>query len=114
MINQNLLIFLFLILIKQYFVLTETIKERNQNENPHCSEPHDKGINCPDSSIQSSKRFYYNSQTGLCQPFIFNGCEGNSNRFETVNACRKACSSSEKRDPWVLECIYLYTNIRIL
>uniref|UniRef100_A0A914LTL3 BPTI/Kunitz inhibitor domain-containing protein n=1 Tax=Meloidogyne incognita TaxID=6306 RepID=A0A914LTL3_MELIC len=40
---------------------------------------------------------------GLCQPFIYNGCEGNDNRFESASACRKACSSSEKRDPWVLE-----------
>ena len=39
---------------------------------------------------------------GLCQPFIYNGCEGNDNRFESASACRKACSSSEKRDPWVL------------
>uniref|UniRef100_A0A915LH07 BPTI/Kunitz inhibitor domain-containing protein n=1 Tax=Meloidogyne javanica TaxID=6303 RepID=A0A915LH07_MELJA len=70
----------------------------------HCSLPHDKGALCSDTTSpkQNSKQFYYNSQTGLCQPFIYNGCEGNDNRFESASACRKACSSSEKRDPWVL------------
>uniref|UniRef100_A0A1I8C2E7 BPTI/Kunitz inhibitor domain-containing protein n=1 Tax=Meloidogyne hapla TaxID=6305 RepID=A0A1I8C2E7_MELHA len=102
--NKQLIIFtLFLLLINQN-VLTESQKERNENENPHCSLPHDKGVKCSEGTktTENSKQFYYNSQTGLCQPFIYNGCEGNANRFASAGDCRKACSSSEKKDPWVL------------
>uniref|UniRef100_A0A915P000 BPTI/Kunitz inhibitor domain-containing protein n=1 Tax=Meloidogyne floridensis TaxID=298350 RepID=A0A915P000_9BILA len=110
--NKKLIIILFFVVLIDQNVLTESQKERNENENPraenprkpYCSLPHDKGVSCSGTTSpkQNSKQFYYNSQTGLCQPFIYNGCEGNDNRFESASACRKACSSSEKRDPWVL------------
>ena len=37
------------------------------------------------------KRFHYDSETGMCQPFIFSGCQGNANNFENLNDCVQTC-----------------------
>ncbi|XP_046636064.1 actinia tenebrosa protease inhibitors-like [Daphnia pulicaria] len=40
------------------------------------------------SSIPS---FYYDATTGVCRPFNFSGCDGNSNNFGSVKSCERAC-----------------------
>ncbi|XP_057296116.1 PI-stichotoxin-Hcr2f-like [Hydractinia symbiolongicarpus] len=37
------------------------------------------------------KRYYYNSESGKCEKFIYKGCEGNRNNFKTKNACENVC-----------------------
>ena len=54
-----------------------------------CSQPMDQG-----SCSSTLRRFYFNRDTRRCQPFIYGGCDGNDNRFETNEECRRAC----KRD----------------
>ena len=39
------------------------------------------------------RRFYFNSETGECHTFIFGGCGGNENNFETMEECMKTCSN---------------------
>ncbi|KAH9509810.1 hypothetical protein Btru_045267 [Bulinus truncatus] len=36
--------------------------------------------------------YFYNSTSQNCQEFVYGGCGGNANRFETVAECRRACS----------------------
>ena len=36
-------------------------------------------------------RYYYSADQGSCQPFIYGGCQGNANRFDTKAACQTAC-----------------------
>ncbi|CAH3137112.1 unnamed protein product [Pocillopora meandrina] len=36
-------------------------------------------------------RFYYNSDTGECEQFIYGGCDGNANNFDTKEECEKKC-----------------------
>nr|3OFW_A Chain A, Kunitz-type proteinase inhibitor SHPI-1 [Stichodactyla helianthus] len=36
-------------------------------------------------------RFYFDSETGKCTPFIYGGCGGNGNNFETLHQCRAIC-----------------------
>jgi hypothetical protein len=36
-------------------------------------------------------RFAFDPTTVACVPFTYGGCEGNDNRFETLEACRSAC-----------------------
>ncbi|KAM9683367.1 trophoblast Kunitz domain protein 1-like [Dama dama] len=37
-------------------------------------------------------RYFYNAQTGLCEQFVYSGCEGNANNFEKLEDCMKTCS----------------------
>ena len=36
-------------------------------------------------------RWAYNSQTGQCQSFVYGGCEGNGNNFESREDCEESC-----------------------
>uniref|UniRef100_A0A098LW49 Gsp_61 putative toxin n=1 Tax=Gemmula speciosa TaxID=439592 RepID=A0A098LW49_GEMSP len=36
-------------------------------------------------------KFYYNSETGKCEGFIYGGCGGNGNNFDTMEKCSAAC-----------------------
>ncbi|XP_035683938.1 mucin-5B-like isoform X1 [Branchiostoma floridae] len=36
-------------------------------------------------------RWYFNSQTGQCEQFIYGGCDGNGNNFVTVEECQDTC-----------------------
>ncbi|XP_039249098.2 BPTI/Kunitz domain-containing protein-like [Styela clava] len=38
------------------------------------------------------RRFYYDPKEGKCKVFIFGGCGGNRNRFETKIDCEEACN----------------------
>ena len=38
-------------------------------------------------------RYFFNSETGQCEEFIFGCCEGNANYFPTLEACEAACVS---------------------
>lgn len=37
------------------------------------------------------KRFFFNIFTQQCEEFIYGGCEGNKNRFESLEECREKC-----------------------
>ncbi|POI21860.1 hypothetical protein CIB84_014393 [Bambusicola thoracicus] len=39
-------------------------------------------------------RWYFHPATNTCRPFIFGGCQGNSNRFETKRKCERRCKTS--------------------
>lgn len=44
------------------------------------------------------KRFFFNSTSRRCEEFIFGGCEGNLNRFDTEKDCFDFCGCK-----WCLE-----------
>uniref|UniRef100_P84875 Carboxypeptidase inhibitor SmCI n=1 Tax=Sabellastarte magnifica TaxID=389514 RepID=PCPI_SABMA len=39
----------------------------------------------------SFPRYYYDYEDGECKEFIYGGCEGNANNFETKESCENAC-----------------------
>jgi hypothetical protein len=39
-------------------------------------------------------RWYHDAETGLCRPFIYGGCDGNANNYESLEACQMACAGS--------------------
>ena len=39
-------------------------------------------------------RYFFNTDTGQCEEFIFGCCEGNANNFPTLEACETACLSN--------------------
>lgn len=40
------------------------------------------------------QRFFFNDKTGECEQFIYGGCGGNANNFQTLADCQKTCSQA--------------------
>jgi hypothetical protein len=40
------------------------------------------------------ERWYHDPASGQCAMFVYGGCEGNANNFETLSACEAACVSA--------------------
>jgi hypothetical protein len=36
--------------------------------------------------------WHHDPETGLCKPFIYGGCGGNTNRFASLEECQRACA----------------------
>lgn len=51
-----------------------------------CTLPLKQG-NCP----LSLQRYYFNTTTGMCEEFIYKGCNGNLNNFLTLEECESKC-----------------------
>uniref|UniRef100_A0A8C5RJ74 BPTI/Kunitz inhibitor domain-containing protein n=1 Tax=Laticauda laticaudata TaxID=8630 RepID=A0A8C5RJ74_LATLA len=60
-----------------------------------CRLPRDQG-----SCSKELQHFYYDPEEKKCISFVYHGCEGNSNNFETRELCEKTCGkiSKGKRD----------------
>ncbi|XP_022242306.1 PI-actitoxin-Aeq3b-like [Limulus polyphemus] len=39
-------------------------------------------------------RFYFNKETETCEQFIYGGCGGNRNNFETIEECHEVCKGA--------------------
>ena len=35
--------------------------------------------------------YFYNATSEMCEMFIYGGCEGNANRFSTLDQCKETC-----------------------
>lgn len=49
------------------------------------------------------ERWYFNPKERRCVPFLFGGCGGNRNNFESEEYCLAVCSSSCKFQDWISE-----------
>lgn len=46
----------------------------------------------PGPCQESSSRYYFNIKTGVCEEFMYGGCEGNENNFATLDECNSLCN----------------------
>ncbi|XP_048510814.1 papilin isoform X3 [Athalia rosae] len=68
-------------------------RDRIPAVSPTCSAPLDAG-NC-DADITA---YWYNPEERICQAFIYGGCDGNANRFQTEEQCERLCGSFVGQD----------------
>ncbi|KFD56207.1 hypothetical protein M514_02985, partial [Trichuris suis] len=61
-------------------------------QKPPCEQPKDEG-NC----LGRFRKYFYNSLTGQCEMFIYSGCGGNDNKFETIEECEARCNVEKKK-----------------
>uniref|UniRef100_A0A8C7KYS2 BPTI/Kunitz inhibitor domain-containing protein n=1 Tax=Oncorhynchus kisutch TaxID=8019 RepID=A0A8C7KYS2_ONCKI len=40
--------------------------------------------------------WYYHPHSGECRPFVYGGCEGNHNRFNTKQECQRWCGKERR------------------
>ena len=45
----------------------------------------------PITCLASFPRYFYNSTSGMCEFFIYGGCRGTQNNFETLAECKMTC-----------------------
>eukprot|EP01084_Bolivina_argentea_P167406 290547_1 len=45
----------------------------------------------------SIPRWYFDSNTGVCQSFVYGGCNGNKNNFESKEKCQIICEKIRRR-----------------
>ncbi|XP_005099364.1 boophilin-H2-like [Aplysia californica] len=74
---------------------TEPIRKSVGQTTPHpdCFLPKSKPV-CK----QTIERFYFNTETGECESFIYGGCHGNGNNYNSLEKCRKVCMPPQPRD----------------
>ncbi len=48
------------------------------------------------------RRWHYDPASETCKEFIFTGCSGNGNNFETRRRCEEVCGSRYGVDSWQL------------
>jgi hypothetical protein len=61
-------------------------QESSDSYNSNCNLSSDSG-----PCMAYMVRYAYSGSTGDCEEFVFGGCRGNSNNFETMDACRQTC-----------------------
>jgi len=42
-----------------------------------------------------SSKFFYDRQDGVCKPFMYGGCGGNDNRFDSKQECERQCFEAQ-------------------
>ncbi|CAH0719454.1 unnamed protein product, partial [Brenthis ino] len=67
-----------------------------------CFQPFKTGY-CPSHMLY----FYFDAQTETCKSFLYTGCSGNENRFDTLEECEETCKVSNKDEPLKLNKEYL-------
>lgn len=68
------------------FETLETCQEECEKKVPMCEQPKNVGL-CRAQMF----RWFYNKDTHQCEKFVYGGCGGNDNNFETVEECERMC-----------------------
>ncbi|CAH1791827.1 unnamed protein product, partial [Owenia fusiformis] len=68
-------------------------KPSEERSKDSCTLPKDSGL-----CYASFQRYFFNTATKACEEFIYGGCDGNENNFESITECREVCGEEEPTD----------------
>ncbi|CAM1154778.1 SPINT3 (predicted) [Pycnogonum litorale] len=72
------IVLLVLVVVSVVLQLTTAAKD--------CSSLHEEGV-----CRGYFPKFYFDCKTNTCKGFIYGGCGGNNNRYDTIEKCKEAC-----------------------
>nr|XP_040566886.1 papilin-like isoform X2 [Lepeophtheirus salmonis] len=58
---------------------------------PKCNEALDIG-----ECNQNETKYYFNNETNECEEFVYGGCKGSENRFDSLSDCKTLCESKDQ------------------
>lgn len=73
--------------------LSGTANGRYASADSDCNLPQASGL-----CLAYFPSFFYNPRTGQCESFIYGGCQGNANRFESLVECEQQCKAPATGD----------------
>ncbi|XP_051830497.1 kunitz-type protease inhibitor 3-like isoform X2 [Antechinus flavipes] len=81
---------LFPLILPYLDLLLVSAKQKNKTLPNICHLPREEG-----ECLAYMPKWYYNPKSGTCELFIYGGCRGNENRFDTRKHCRKICAGPD-------------------
>ena len=69
-----------------------TTSGRFLSRNSECNLPRAAGL-----CMAFFPSYFYNTQTGECESFVYGGCQGNANRFDSRMQCEQKCKAGTTR-----------------
>ncbi|KAK1785948.1 hypothetical protein P4O66_017693 [Electrophorus voltai] len=98
---------------------TVKIMEKNVDDDKEyqeaCGAPSDSG-----PCRAAFPKFYFDSDSQSCHMFIYGGCKGNMNRYNTMEECMSKCAGEHGMPAWAKPChhwspaIFLMTTLTII
>uniref|UniRef100_A0A914WJ14 BPTI/Kunitz inhibitor domain-containing protein n=1 Tax=Plectus sambesii TaxID=2011161 RepID=A0A914WJ14_9BILA len=69
---------------------SKSVLESDQYRPPRCRMEKLTGHqNCAEAGLR--RKFYFDQRAGDCNMFFWAGCQGNNNRFDSIDECRSVC-----------------------
>ena len=68
---------------------------------------------------QTMGQYFFDRREGKCKPFVYSGCGGNNNRFNSYTSCERICMKKDNMSKYTEEksildtaSIFIISNIR--
>nr|CAD7463301.1 unnamed protein product [Timema tahoe] len=83
-------VFFFALIVYSMFIHISEAKPSSKEDTNCCSLEPRSGV-----CLAYMPKYYFDSQTNSCRRFIYGGCFGNCNRFDTAGECMTACIKND-------------------
>ncbi|XP_063069303.1 tissue factor pathway inhibitor a isoform X2 [Engraulis encrasicolus] len=94
-INFGFYCVLFFVFIQGYYA-----RGHGEHRQPHLSFHHVCAMKMDEGPCKAAlEKFYFNIDTGYCESFVYGGCQGNENNFDTLEECEEMCMMTEEKNP---------------
>ncbi|EYC07958.1 hypothetical protein Y032_0068g220 [Ancylostoma ceylanicum] len=91
---------------RNMFDTLEECQEKCSKPEDRCSKQLERGI-----CLASMKRYGYDTSSKKCKSFIYGGCGGNDNNFETLAECRETCKDNSSEDESIPDACLLPSEV---